>query len=161
MTGPMHTVRHSEEQLTCLKQLTGAALKPCSCRYFPQSKPRTSAISRHESRKSGEITEEAQSAQLPVDYSLQPRCSLAWDKALCPSTQGLSIPVHLPWWRTRSYKHTGTSPRKRHNIFLINPCCHLLLGKGGQEEQEKGSNPAQGSSTQGRAETASFQRETT
>lgn len=67
----VHTARHSKE-LTCLKQLTGAALKPCSCRYFPQSKPRTSAISRHESRKSGDIIEKAQRAQLPLDYSLQP-----------------------------------------------------------------------------------------
>lgn len=58
---PMHTARHSKEQLTCLKQLTGAALKPCSCKYFPQSKPRTSAINRQDSRKSVEITEKTQS----------------------------------------------------------------------------------------------------
>lgn len=68
MACPMSAARHSKEELTCLKQLTGAALKPCSCRYFPQSKPRTSAISRHESRKSGEIIEKAQSAQLPLNY---------------------------------------------------------------------------------------------
>lgn len=51
---PTHTAWHSQEGLTCLKQLTGAALKPCSCRYFPQSKPRTSAMSRHKRGKSGE-----------------------------------------------------------------------------------------------------------
>jgi len=76
----------------------------------------------------------AQSAQLPLDYSLQPHCVLPWDRALCPSTQGLCVPVHFPWWRTRFDERTGTSPCKRHNILLINPCCHLLLGKWGTEQ---------------------------
>lgn len=66
-----------------------------------------------------------------------------------PSTQGLCVPMHFPWWGTGSYKCTETSPHKRHNILLTNPCCHLLLGKGGQEGQKKGQIQCRAQALQG------------
>lgn len=68
---------------------------------------------------------------------MQPHCGLRWDRALCPSTQGLSVPVHLPWWGNRSHEYTGTRPHKRHTILLINSCCPLLLGDGGAGGEKK------------------------